>query len=68
MSLPGIPHPLLVQVNGRTWLLFKADFITPDGEFSFYFYAISTEHAAAILADIKETATLGGQIQGVYPA
>lgn len=64
--LGGVPHPLTVVVDGRTWSLFHADYQTPDGKFSFYFYAISAEHAAAILQDIKATATLGGQTMGVY--
>lgn len=56
-----------VQVNGRTWLLYSLDYKTADGSFGTYFYAISDEHAAAIVQEIRETATLGGQIVGTYP-
>ena len=57
--------PMSCMVDGRTWLLYTFDFNTPDGTFSSYFYAISDEHAAALLADMKETAELKGQMIGV---
>lgn len=57
--------PMSCVVDGRTWLLYTFDFNTPDGTFSSYFYAISYEHAAAILVDMKETAELKGQMIGV---
>jgi hypothetical protein len=51
-----------VTVNGRVWNLYSFDFQTADGLFSSYLYAISFEHAAAILEELKETAKLSGQI------
>lgn len=55
-------------VGGRKWLLYQLDYDTADGPFATYFYAISDEHAAAIIEEIKSTARLGGQIIGTYPA
>lgn len=49
-------------VDGRQWHLFTFDYKTPDGIFCGYLYAISMEHAAAMLADMKETAELQGQM------
>jgi hypothetical protein len=51
-----------VTINGRIWNLYSFEFQTADGLFSSYFYAISFEHAAAILEELKETAKLSGQI------
>jgi hypothetical protein len=51
-----------VTHEGRKWKLFTFEYNTPDGKFSSYFYAISLEHAAAIIEDIKETATLTGEL------
>lgn len=47
---------------GRTWHLFAVDFDTPDGRFSTYIYAISHEHASAMLEDLRETGSIRGQI------
>lgn len=60
-----IELPMSCVVDGRTWHLFTFDFTTPDGTFSSYLYAISSEHAAALIADMKETAQLSGQMVGV---
>ncbi len=57
--------PLVCGVNGRQWRLYTFDFTTPDGTFSSYFYAISDEHAAALLLDMKQTAELKGSMVGV---
>ena len=54
--------PLSCEVKGRQWRLYTFDFTTPDGIFSSYFYAISDEHAAALLLDMKQTAELKGQM------
>lgn len=59
--------PITCQVGGRTWRLFTYDYKTPDGVFIGYLYAISAEHAAAMLMDMKETATLQGEMIGVSP-
>lgn len=60
--------PETVTVDGRDWHLFLFDFDTADGKFSSHFYAISFEHAVAILAEMKESAVLRGQVGGVIPA
>ncbi|MCO8166896.1 hypothetical protein NJC40_03765 [Pseudomonas sp. 21LCFQ02] len=57
--------PISCQVGSSTWRLFTFDYQTPDGVFCGYLYAISTEHAAAMLMDMKETATLQGEMKGV---
>lgn len=54
--------PVSVVCDGRTWNLYAFEFDTPDGTFSSYLYAISDEHAAELLVDMKETARISGQI------
>lgn len=63
----AITLPTSCVVDGRTWNLFTFEFATPDGTFSSYLYAVSAEHAAALLADMKETAELKGQVIGAMP-
>ena len=60
--MPEVKLPMTCLVDDRTWNLFTFDFQTPDGTFASYLYAISLEHAAAMLADMKETAVLTGQM------
>lgn len=61
--------PLSLQlapvVDGVKWRLYPIDFQTVDGKFSAYFYAISDEHARALLDDLKGTATVGAPLEGV---
>jgi hypothetical protein len=64
----GVRLPIDVAVRNRDWHLFIAEFDSADGKFSFYFYALSFEHAAALLQELKETATLLGQMGAVIPA
>jgi hypothetical protein len=64
MNTTPIQMPLTTVVNGRTWRLFGVDFTTADGEFGTYIYALSFEHAAAIVEELKQTARLGGQLEG----
>ena len=54
--------PISCVVGGRKWLLFLFEYATPDGIFSGYLHAISAEHAAAMLGDMKESAVLKGQV------
>lgn len=42
------------------WIKCVASYKSDGGEFSFYFYATSLDHAAVVLQDIKETAVLDG--------
>ncbi len=60
--------PLRVVVNDRVWHLFDCEYDTADGKFSFYIYALSMEHAAAMLQELKATAKLLGQVTDVIPA
>lgn len=59
-----IKLPIRTIVDGREWRLFSCTFATPDGKFCGYLYAISAEHAVALLAELKETATLDGELCG----
>ena len=59
-----IQMPLSVTVDGRTWRLFSVEFDTADGKFSTYIYALSDEHAAAIVAELRQTARCGGAVVG----
>lgn len=53
-----------VVVNGKKWDLYGVDYSTADGEFGTYIYAMSFEHAAAIIEELKETAKLSGRVTG----
>jgi hypothetical protein len=57
-----------VRVDGRTWNLFSVDYDTPDGKFSFYIYALSSEHASMIVEEIRATARVSGQVCGFQSA
>lgn len=59
--------PLQAVVDGRMWRTFACSYDTPDGKFGFTIMAISMEHAAAMLADLKETAKLDGELDSVIP-
>lgn len=59
-----IKMPLSVAVDGRTWRLFSVEFDTADGKFSTYIYALSDEHAAAMVAELRQTARCGGAVVG----
>lgn len=61
----SIELELSVWVDGRRWNLFTLEYPTPDGKFTGYLYAISPEHAAEMLMDLKANATLSGQMVGV---
>lgn len=54
--------PLTCKVGEYTWQLFTFEYKTPDGEFCGYLYAVSFEHASALLEEMKETAELKGQM------
>lgn len=58
----NVELPITCTVNGRIWNLFTFQYKTPDGEFCGYLHAISMEHAAALLEDLKATAELKGQM------
>lgn len=62
MSRP-VTLPLNTFVDGRQWNLFTVAYDTADGQFETYIYAISWEHAVALVEELKETATVSGQLQ-----
>lgn len=51
-----------VVVDGRTWALYPVQFRSDGTAYSTYIYAISDEHAQALLTDMRETATVEGPI------
>lgn len=60
--------PLTTVVNGRTWSLFGVEYVTADGAFSTYIYALSFEHASHIIEELRATAKLLGKLDGWVPA
>nr|DAG24628.1 MAG TPA: hypothetical protein [Caudoviricetes sp.] len=51
----GTPEP--VVIDGVLWKPYSVSHIDADGKkFSFYIFAISREHAACVVDDIRETA------------
>lgn len=61
-------QPLQVVVDGRTWKMYACSYDTADGKFAFAIMAISMEHAAAMLEELKATAKLDGELDSVIPA
>lgn len=59
--------PLTCVLDGRTWRTYACSYETADGTFSFQIMAISTEHAAAMLEELKATAKLDGEVSDVIP-
>lgn len=59
--------PISSIVKGIQWSLYTFQFNTPDGEFCGYFHAISDEHAAAMLSEMKETSELKGRMVEAKP-
>lgn len=53
---------LSVCVGGLMWHLYSCSYKGDDGTFEFYFYAISDEHADAVVADIKDSAVVQGRV------
>ena len=57
--------PKPVDIDGVLWKPYSVNHIDADGKkFSFYIFAISREHAACVVDDIRETAWLGDEIVG----
>lgn len=54
-----------VNVNGREWALYGVEYKTADGTFITYVYAISDEHAAMVVEELRESATVMGRSEGV---
>ena len=60
-------EPLSCVLDGRKWDTYTCSYSTPDGRFAFTIMALSMEHAAAMLADLKENAKLDGLMTDVIP-
>lgn len=58
---------LTATVDGRQWRTYTCSYETADGTFCFTIMAISMEHAAAMLAELKETARLDGELSEEIP-
>jgi hypothetical protein len=65
MSNTFMVKPVSISHNGMAWHLFSVEFDTADGTFSTEIYALSAEHAAALILELRETARLGHQIVGI---
>lgn len=51
---------------GITWRLYPINFTTADDKTqSAYFYAVSDQHAQALLDELKQTAVVGSPLEGV---
>ena len=60
-----ITLPLRTVVDGRTWHLYTYEYQTPDGVFRGFLHALSTEHAAALIGDMRASAELAGKMVSV---
>lgn len=60
-----ITLPLRTVVDGRTWHLYTYEYQTPDGVFAGYLHALSMEHAAALIWDMRAGAELAGEVVSV---
>jgi hypothetical protein len=56
-----------VVVGGVRWYPFIVDFDTQEGSFTFHLYAIDMPHAIERLEELKATARIVGQCEGVVP-
>lgn len=50
---------LQTVVDGHQWNLYSFEFVTADGVFSSYLYALSDDHAQLVLDEMKATAEAG---------
>lgn len=57
-----ITLPLRTVVDGRTWHLYTYEYQAPDGVFVGYLHALSMEHAAALIGDLRAGAELAGKM------
>ena len=57
-----ITLPMRTVVGGKTWHLYTYEYSSPDGVFRGFLHALSMEHAAALLGDMKDSAELVGQM------
>lgn len=64
MNEKNITKPLRCTVDGREWRLFTASYKADNGAYALEFYAISMEHAAMVVQDIRDSLTLDGELVG----
>ena len=57
--------PLRTVVDGKTWHLYSYEYQSPDGVFRGFLHALSMEHAAALIGDMKDSAELSGKMVSV---
>lgn len=57
-----------VDPAGRVWHRFALDWTSAYGEFSTQLWALSRDHAEMMLAELKETGRIGGQVVGIVDA
>lgn len=61
-------HKLTYQDRkGRMWKTYTFSYDSPDGRYSFTLMALSPEHAELMLADLKESARLDGEVSDIIP-
>lgn len=54
--------PITTEACDQEWHLFTYDYMTQDGMFSGYLYALDMGHAEQLLGEMKATAVLTGQM------
>ena len=52
---------------GNGWSLYTYDYMTQDGLFCGYFYALDMGHAVQLLEEMKSTAVLSGEMVATIP-
>ncbi|EOY8504032.1 hypothetical protein ACQFCN_001132 [Enterobacter cloacae] len=58
--------PMSVHHEGKYWYPFSVHYSDADGrQFSFTIYTVNREHASYVVQEIRETATLGDQIDSI---
>ncbi|HHT0948959.1 hypothetical protein [Enterobacter cloacae complex sp. 310G5] len=58
--------PMSVHREGKDWYPFSVHYSDADGrQFSFTIYAVNREHASYVVQEIRETATLGDQLESI---
>lgn len=58
--------PMKVRHEGKDWYPFQVNYTDIDGRpFSFHIYAVDREHASYVVQEIRETATLGDQLESI---
>jgi len=61
-TIKMVTLPITTEVRGQEWSLYTFDYMTQDGMFSGYLYALDMGHAEQLLSEMKATAALAGQM------